>query len=303
MNNTPAFLASEFEPAPPERALFHIIPAPLEATASYGAGAALGPAAILEASQQLEAVCGLVDGGVSTPGEHGMYTMAPVDCTLASGTHLSTVIEDIEIIVGRAVASGAVPVLLGGEHTVTMGALRALAQRARPVGIVQFDAHADLRDTYQDTPYSHACVMHRALDLGLKIFQIGVRSLSPQEAELRFERAIPGLDAHDLHRLEAQGKPLPDPLLPDDFPKDIYITFDVDGLDPSVIPATGTPEPGGLTWWRAMDLLDAVARGRRVVGLDVVELAPPLGPAHAAFAAARLVYNMMGVAARSHGRD
>ena len=294
MNETPPpFLASEFEPAASERALFHVIPAPLEATASYGGGTALGPAAILEASQQLETF-----DGVSRPGEHGIHTLAPMDCTLP----LEAVVEDIEITVSRALASGAVPVLLGGEHTVTMGALRALAHRARPVGVVQFDAHADLRNEYQGTPYSHACVMRRALDLKLRIFQIGVRSLSPEEDALRRERAIPGLDAHDLHRSDTAGEPLPDPLLPPDFPTDIYVTFDVDGLDPSVVPATGTPEPGGLSWWRAMELLDAVAQGRRIVGMDIVELAPSLGPSYAAFAAARLTYNMMGVAARSHGR-
>jgi len=298
MNDLPDFLASEFDPAPPERALFHVIPAPLEATASFGAGAAHGPAAILEASQQLETLCQHADGSTSAPGAMGIHTVFPVDCSLP----LEAVVEDIEVAVGRALSTGAVPVLLGGEHTVTMGALRALAHRAKPVGVIQFDAHADLRDTYQDTPYSHACVMRRALDLDLHIFQIGVRSLSPEEDALRREHAIPGMDAHDLHRLEAQGRPLPDPLLPEDFPQDIYVTFDVDGLDPSVIPATGTPEPGGLSWWQAMDLLDAVAKGRRIVGLDVVELAPPLGPPYAAFAAARLAYNMMGVAARSHGR-
>ena len=175
------FLASEYAPARPEDAAFHIIPAPLERSVSYGGGAARGPAALLDASRQLEAW----ESGLA-PGESGFYTAPPVDCA----GPVEGVLARIEAATRRALDCKAVPVLLGGEHTVSLGALRALARQARekkePFGIVQFDAHADLRPEYEGDPYSHACVMHRAVaDLGLPLVQFAVRDMSREEAEVR----------------------------------------------------------------------------------------------------------------------
>jgi len=277
----PPFHGEDLPPRPPEEAAFHVIPVPWEATVSYGGGARLGPAAILRASLQLEAY---LDGGI--PGEGGIYTAPPVDCR----GQAPQVLQRIEQAVERSLALGKVPILLGGEHTVSVGGFRAVAARSRPVGVVQFDAHADLRDTYHNNKYSHACVMRRALDLGLPIFQIGVRSLSKEEADLRAARRLPFLDADAL---DAGG--YPDPLLPEDFPEEIYITFDIDGLDPSVVPATGTPEPGGLDWRQAVEGLERALRGRRVVAADVVELAPQPGHHASDFTAAKLVYKLMGL--------
>lgn len=282
----PAFLASELPETRPEDARFHVLPVPWEATVSYGGGTAAGPDAILHASQQLE-----VFDGYSMPAELGIFTHPAVDCT----GDAETVLSRIEAAVSAILDLKGLPVLLGGEHTVTLGALRALKARFGTFGVIQFDAHADLRDTYSGTPYSHACVMRRACDLGLPLFQIGVRAISP--AELSFRAATPSISHLDATALWEQG--IPDPLLPPGFPESIYLTFDVDGLDSSLMPATGTPEPGGLTWREAMRAIRLAAAGRRVLGLDVVELAPEPGMRHAEYAAARLTYMLMGAVQRS----
>lgn len=275
---TQSFLESEIPDLPAEDCLFHVIPAPLEETVSYGGGTSRGPQAILEASLQLEAF-----DGISCPCEHGIHTTSPV-----------LTFDAIEQAVTRMLDSHRIPVVLGGEHAVTNGVLRALKKVDRPVGIVQFDAHADLRDTYEGSPFSHACVMRRALDLGFNIFQIGVRALSLEEHHLRQNRNISHLDAEVIAR---QG--IPDDLLPPDFPAEIFITFDVDAFCPSLIPATGTPEPGGLTWWQVMTCLQRLADTRRIIGFDVVELAP-IPNLHASdFTVARLTYNLMGMITRS----
>ncbi len=280
------FLASELAESTPESCLFQIVPAPYEATVSYGGGTANGPAAILTASDQLE-----VWDGLSDASELGIHTHPAVDCTGSA----ETVLQRIEAAVDTAAASGT-PVLLGGEHTVTLGALRALHKRHGRFGVVQFDAHADLRDTYEGSPYSHACVMHRALDLGLPVFGIGVRALCRDEVAVRTAQGLAHLDAREL---ALSG--MPETLLPADFPDTIYVTFDVDGLDPSVIRATGTPVPGGILWWQAMQLLEKAVAGRRVIGMDVVELAPQPGDHASDFAAAQLTYHMMGIVQR-HAR-
>ncbi|MDA8404425.1 MAG: agmatinase [Desulfobacteraceae bacterium] len=280
----PGFLASEIAPAKPEHCLFHVIPVPYEKTVSYGAGTAAGPLAILESSQQLE----LFDG-VGIPAEHGIHTLPPLDCDGPA----EIVLEKISAAVSHVLDLKKIPVVLGGEHTVSAGAFRAAKAHFNNFGIVQFDAHADLRDTYHGTPLSHACVMRRAIEMDIPIFQIGVRSLSWEEHLLRRGRHIGHLDASAIGMA-----PVPDVILPDDFPQTIYITFDVDGLDPSIMPATGTPEPGGLNWHQSISALGAVMRGRRVIGFDVVELAPVPGMNAPDFTAARLIYTLFGMIGR-----
>jgi len=285
MTKAPAFLASELPETRPEQARFHVLPVPWEATVSYGGGTAAGPDAILHASQQLE-----VFDGYSTPSDLGIVTHPAVDCTGGA----EAVLGRIEAATARILDLGGTPVLLGGEHTVTLGALRALKKRFGAFGVVQFDAHADLRDTYSGTPFSHACVMRRACDLGLPLLQIGVRAISP--AEIEFREATPAIAHLDATAIWENG--IPSPLLPPDFPEQVYVTFDVDGLDSAVMPATGTPEPGGLTWREAMRAIRLATAGRRILGLDVVELAPEPGMRHAEYTAARLTYMLMGAAQR-----
>ena len=276
------FLEGEIPNTNPEDAAFHVIPVPLESSVSYGGGTGAGPAAVIEASTQLE-----LWNGKSVPANLGIHTTDAVNC---SGDVAKT-LSRIEDAVCYAMECEAMPVVIGGEHTVTLGALRALQNRNRKFGIVQFDAHADLRNTYGGSPYSHACVMRRAADdLGLPIFQIGVRALCLEEVEYRKEMEIPHLDARKLFL-----KGIPKQLLPSDFPEKIYITFDVDGLDPSVIRATGTPVPGGIGWHEALSLLEAAVEGRKLIGTDIVELAPMKDDHASDFAAAQLAYFMMGL--------
>lgn len=283
--STEGFLASELGNPIASESLFHVIPAGFENSVSYGTGTSGGPGAILKASQYLE----LYDG-TGNPSKRGIFTMPPLDCN----GNPKKVITTIKKAVTDCLADEKIPVLLGGEHTVSVGAFQALKTLKPPVGIVQFDAHADLRSTYEGSALSHACVMHQALSMDFPIFQIGIRSLSPEEVSFREQKAVPHLDASRLFR-----NGIPTPLLPDDFPRTIYITFDVDGLDPSIIPSTGTPEPGGLLWHQAMALLEAVVSGRHVAGFDVVELAPIKGFHAPDFAAARLTYNIMGMVDRN----
>jgi agmatinase len=170
-----------------------------------------------------------------------------------------------------------------------------LAARRIEFGVVQVDAHADLRDTYEGTPYSHACVMRRVVELDIPIFQIGVRNLCQEEVAFRSSRHISCLDAREIDR---DG--MPDPLLPSDFPRNVYLTFDVDGFDAALMPATGTPEPGGLSWWQAITVIEqVVAEGRRILGVDVVELAPLANMRAPDYVAAKLTYALMGFAHRS----
>lgn len=323
-----AFLASEFPQASAGTARFHVLPVPYEATVSYGTGTGRGPAAILAASNQLEAY-----DGTSTPGEEGIYTHRPVDTDGAPPDVLASVQKRVgEIMECRTEDDGrAVPVLLGGEHAITAPAVAAVARclvdgsgasrRATvssgnspgvgaragrpPLAVVQIDAHADLRAEYDGTRLSHACVMRRIHEeLGLPLVQIGVRALCLDEVVYRKRWRIPNhppIISHDARTIV--GRPVDAWLhLPGMIPSSVYLSIDVDGLDPSVIPATGTPVPGGLGWYEVLDIIEAIAAQRRVVGFDVVELAPIAGHHAADYAAAELVYRTMGIIARSpHG--
>jgi agmatinase len=285
----PDFLASELrEKTSPDSALFHVIPVPLERSVSYGKGTQDGPAAILEASQQLEAW-----DGRSTPLELGIHTTDFVDC---SG-ELQQVLQRVRQRTAVALETGKIPVLLGGEHTVTLGALEAVrAFFPEPVGLFQLDAHADLRESYEGSRFNHACVGRRAhADLGMELFQFGVRALSLEEATYREKHGIAHLDAAAFCQSESRETWS----LPSAVPDRIYLTLDVDGLDPSVIRATGTPVPGGPGWHETLAVIEKVIRGRTVVGFDVVELAPRPEDHTSSFAAALLVYSVMGLIQRN----
>ncbi len=279
------FLSSEVPPTPAGSAAFHVIPVPYEATVSYMPGTARGPDAILEASDQLE----LFDG-TGFPGRGGIFTQRPVDCC-GSAPEVFARVRDA---VSRALGCGAFPLVLGGEHSLTYGELLAMRAHYGAFGVIQFDAHADLRDSYEGSIHSHACVMRRAAgDLGLPLAQIGCRIFCEEELEARRSLGVLSWDARTLHR--AGTAPV---ALPPSFPEKIFLTFDVDGLDPSVIAETGTPVPGGLGWDEALDLAEQVTQGRTLIGADVVELAPRPGHIVSDFAAASLAYFLMGLALR-----
>jgi agmatinase len=279
------FLDSELTDA--ERgpdARFHIVPMPLEATVSYGSGTADGPAALIAASDQLERLWRGME-----PCTAGIHSTPAIDCAQPIAGALADLAARTEAI-ARA---GRVPVTLGGEHSLTYGAVVGV-QRAlgRPVGIVQIDAHADLRLAYQGHRHSHASVMQLLVEEeGTKLAQYGVRALSSEEAARRAAHRVVFIDAEAL----VMGN-VTEVSLPDDFPQDIYVSFDVDGLDAAIMPATGTPVPGGLGYYQALALVRSALKGRRCVGMDIVELAPIDGVDVWDFTAAQLTYALIGIA-------
>lgn len=268
----------------PQSAKFRVIPVPLERTVSYGAGTAGGPDAILEASVELERLF-----RNSEPCAQGIATEDFVDC---SGP-LPEVMERIAARTEGAVKAGAVPVTLGGEHALSYGAVRGVVRGLGcDVGIVQIDAHADLRLAYQDERHSHASVMQLlAEEDGIRIAQFGVRALCTEEATRRTDCGVFYRDAEELVTENISAVDLPD-----DFPQDIYVSFDVDGLDPSILPATGTPVPGGLGYYQALNLVRHALKGRRLVGFDVVELAPHDDSTVSDFTTAQITYAIMEMA-------
>lgn len=273
------FHGEDVVPSPPAKALFHVIPVPYEKSVSYGTGTAAGPGAILAASAQLEL---FTTGHI--PAEHGIYTAPPVDCTGSC----EEVLTRITGVVDTALELQKIPVILGGEHTVTCGVIPSLKKQFDSFGVIQFDAHADLRDSYEGSQYSHACVMRRIHEQGVALYQLGTRSYSHGEHTYRISNNIPFKDSENIWR---DGHALD---LPADFPEKVFITFDIDALDSAVMPATGTPVPGGLNWYQTMWLLEEIMQNRICVGFDVVELAPIEHLHGASFAAAQLVYNIMG---------
>ncbi|MFN4058334.1 MAG: agmatinase [Roseinatronobacter sp.] len=278
------FLDSELTEA--ERgvdARFHVVPMPLEATVSYGSGTSGGPAALIAASDQLERLWRGFE-----PCKAGIHTTTAIDCTQP----IEAALADLSARTESIVRTGRIPVTLGGEHSLTYGAVVGV-QRAlgRPVGVVQIDAHADLRLAYQGHRHSHASVMQLLVEEeGTKLAQYGVRALSSEEAARRAANGVVFIDAEAL----VMGN-VTEITLPDDFPTDIYISFDVDGLDAAIMPATGTPVPGGLGYYHALALVRSALKGRRCVGMDVVELAPIDGAEVWDFTAAQLTYALMGI--------
>lgn len=286
MEDIPPFLDGEIEQCPMAQAYFSVLPVPYEKTVSYGGGTALGPQAILEASSQLETW-----DGSSNPSALGIHTCSPIPCAGEAEASIHAIEESVRAIV----SAGSLPVVLGGEHTVTYGVIKGLLSAGiGDLGVVQIDAHADLRDSYEGDPLSHACVMKRVADLGVPVFQLGVRALCEEELAAREALSVAYLDAESLVPANVATVELPA-----DFPRNVFFTVDVDGLDPSVMPATGTPVPGGLGWYQALSLFESVARQRTLVGFDIMEFAPIPGFHAYDFAAALLTYKLMGITARS----
>ncbi len=283
-DRTPLFLGLPEEEARYEECRGVVVPVPVEATVSYGGGTARGPRAILEASAYVELWDEVLGEEPYRTG--GIHTAAPVD--VSSGDP-AAVVDELERLAGRLFADGRFPVFLGGEHSLTTGPVRA-AQAAFPdVTVLQLDAHADLRDTYHDTPWSHACVMRRVHELGVHAVAVGIRAISVEEVQYAREHDLPIFWSHRI----AYGDEWMQTVL-GGLSDDVYITFDVDFLDPSLMPATGTPEPGGGNWHDTMRFLELVFRERNVVGMDAVELAPIDGFPAPDFVVARLVHRCLG---------
>jgi len=282
----PNFLGLPAETSAYAKARVVVLPVPFEATTSYGTGTRGGPDAILAASRQIETFdadlgCDLADAPI-----HTHPSVAPA---LSSPDAMT---DRLAAVAGRLYADGKWVLALGGEHSITLGLVRAAAKKHGRLSILQIDAHLDLRDSWEGTPYSHACVMRRIVEDGHRTVHVGIRSACPQE--IRFA------EAHGLPIFWANKFAGSDALLEaaDALEGPVYVTVDVDGLDPGVIRTTGTPEPGGLGWWETMRLLERVFSKHRVVGADVVELSAQ-GDAASDFAAARLAAKLAALALQS----
>ena len=273
--------------ARPQDAGAIVIPFGLEASVSYGTGTARGPAAILAASQQLE----LFDEELWREAyrDFAIATLTPPE--IAAG--VAPALDQLEEIVEAVAARGAFPLVLGGEHALTPGAVRPFARRHDDLVILQIDAHADLRDGYLGEHFSHASAMRRVLDLaGTSVVALGIRAICAEEARF-IEAAGDRVTLFWAHEQDAWDW---DALRERLAGRKIYVTFDVDGLDSSLMPATGTPMPGGLSYHRALDIIRLAASVGEIVAADVVELSPIDGLHACDFTAAAIANKILNYA-------
>jgi agmatinase len=270
-----------------EHAEIVLVQAPYEGSVSYGGGTGHGPRAILQASMQVETL----DDETGIDLESLSYALGPV--VPGEGVTPDEYARRMEAAVRPIAAAGKIPFVLGGEHSVTIGAVRAVRETHPDAGFLSIDAHGDLREEYGGSTHSHACVCRRLLDGG-PVTIVGLRSWSAEEAafakgakDLRVVRAREILEGRAHLKDVVAG-----------LQKKVYVSVDVDGFDPSVVSATGTPEPGGLLWWDVLSLLRRIAKKRTIVGMDIVELAPN-GQHASDFATARLAAKMLTYVSRA----
>ena len=276
------FASLDEEYASFERSRVVVLPVPYDSTVTARAGTRDGPRAIIEASADME----LYDVGIgSEPYRHGIHTLPELAPHTGSPEAMCARIEDV---VGELLDAGKFVVTLGGEHTVAAGAVRAHARRTPGLSVLAFDAHSDMRDEYLDSRYNHACTLRRANDVA-RVTQVGLRSASIEDARFIREQGLSFYSPRELRDAGAQA-------VIEHLSDDVYITIDLDNFDPAEMSAVGTPEPGGLHWDEVSGLLIAVTKARRVVGFDVTELSPSLGPASCAQLAAKLTYRLIGLA-------
>lgn len=273
----------------PSSARVVLLPVPLEATVSYGTGTAAGPAAILEASQQVELYDREFDCEAAL--HYGVHTLEAVSVE----EPMEQVLQSISRRVTEIARSGRLLGVLGGEHSLTQAVVAGLAgARPDPVTVVVLDAHADLRDSYEGTRYSHACVARRLLELPSveQVLQLGVRSVCPEEMEVirSCGDRVRVWFSEDVHRggwQQELGRRIQG--------RSVYLSLDVDGFDPSLVPATGTPEPDGLSWRQGQEILRIVTGQAELAGFDCVELAPVRGLHAADFTVAKLLYRLLNL--------
>ena len=266
-----------------ESASFVVIPVPYDATTSFRTGSRYGPAAIIDASRHLE------DFDVELrcdPSESGIYTLPEITPD-ASGP--AQVVEQVREVVADTLKYAKTPVLIGGEHTLALGAVKACSDWYEDLSVLYLDAHADLRNSYMGTEWGHASVARRISEI-CPIVEVGVRSLS--EEEFDFAQSEPGVEVH-FWPTDQDGQGLYDSVRSQLSPN-VYLSIDLDVLDPSIMSAVGTPEPGGMSWWDTIRLIREVSRKSRIVGFDVLELSPEEGPVACSSTAARLTYKVMG---------
>jgi agmatinase len=264
-----------------EQAKVLIWPVPFEKTVSYGVGTKDGPQAIIEASRNMELYDDEVGGETA---QIGIHTLPAIDADREADVMMPALFEETQ----RLLKLNKFICMLGGEHSISAPVIKAHKDKYPKMSVLQIDAHADLRDQYDGTPHSHASIMRRVVEFCPAV-QVGIRSLSSEEA-----RAIPTLPTKVFYAKDIVGRTDWIDEAVDSLTEDVYLTIDVDGFDPSLIPTTGTPEPGGLMWYDVVGLIKKTAEKRRIVGMDVTELSTAPGNNSPSFLTAKLIYKTLG---------
>jgi len=276
------FLGLEARYSDYSKSQFAVLPIPYDSTTSFQVGTRNGPAAIIAASQQVELFDEELEGEYF---KAGVATLDPVAPEMAGPEAMHgaiyksarSIVKDGKFLFG-----------LGGEHSVSSGLVRAVMTKHKKISVLQIDAHLDLRDSYEGTPYSHASVMRRVHDYGATIVPVGIRNVCAEEHRFLKRSGISPITARDT-LLDDNWI---DRVL-DGLSEKVYVTIDIDGFDPAYAPGTGTPEPGGLDWYQVTGLLRLVAAEKTIVGADIVEVMPIPGQAVSEFLAARLAYKLI----------
>ena len=278
MNQALSFGYLPDEYSNPDNATIVIIPVPYDGTSTWMKGTDKGPEAIIEASANMELYDIETDSEVY---KKGIFTDSPIQGL----SFPEDVIETLAARVTYHLEDGKFVVVIGGEHSISIGPVKAHAQNHNDLTVLQLDAHSDLRDEYNGSKYSHACVMARVAEI-CPFLQVGIRSMDASEKkQMKKSRA---LFAKDIHADKNWLKKVVSKLS-----KTTYITIDLDVFDPSIMPSTGTPEPGGLSWYEVLSLLKAVSENTDIVGFDVVELCPDERNKAPNFLAAKLIYKLL----------
>ncbi len=298
MSNLKSQISNNFLGLPEENSSYErsevlVLPVPYEATVTYGKGTAKGPKVIIEASQQVEFYDR--EFGCEPALDFGIHTLpavtiqdTPIKTIKSISENVSEIFEKNKLLVG-----------LGGEHSISLGLVKGIDKILnQPITIVQIDAHCDLRNNYEDSIYNHACVSRRLLEIGngQEILQLGGRSISEGEAKFieKNPQRVRTWFSENVHSNSWQ-----DEFIKEISGNNIYLTIDVDGLDPGIISATGTPEPDGLSWKETLDIIRLASENSKIVGFDCVELAPVAGQHASDYAAAKLVYKTISLIKKS----
>lgn len=265
-----------------KKARFVILPVPYEKTTSYAGGTRFGPEAIIDASWQLE----FWDEELKKETwKAGFFTSKPLNCNLTEKNFFKNLEKITTEILEK---TDAIPVFLGGEHSITQAILAGFVKKYKDLSVLHFDAHADLRPEYEGNPRSHACALYPA-SRKIKTVQAGIRNVAPEEKELINSGKVITYLMHENLNINSLIKKILKNLT-----DTVYLTIDVDGFDPSVMPGTGTPQPGGFTWYEALKLFKSVCTKKRIVGIDVAEVSPRKNSNITEFNAAKLIYRLMG---------
>jgi len=289
-----AFLSLEGEDCGPDAGGV-VVPVPYEATTTYMEGTAKGPSAILHASEQVEFYDEWLEDEAR---RYGVRCVPEVQCPGPP----EQLAELLDPLVGKLLDEGRFPLILGGEHSISLGPIRAAAKRHPDLVVLHLDAHPDLREEYEGTKFGHGCVMRRVHELGVRIHAFGLRAISPEERDFypsqdraTYVGARELLPLTPQERVDAVLNTLPDGPL--------WLSWDIDGLDPALVPSTGTPEPGGVDWFTVSEILRRLdLEKREIVGAELVELMPQSGHHASDFACARLSHRMLVAGLRSRAR-